>query len=80
MRKFFNNTINGAYFKAKAFLTEEKGAVDIVAIVILIAIAVVLAVIFRNNIVNLINNMFKSIGENTKDIATVDNNTVINAN
>ena len=45
----------------KNFLTDEEGAVDIVAVVVLIGIAVLLAVVFRNQIQDLLNNLFESI-------------------
>lgn len=44
------------------FLKKEKGAVDIVAIVILIAVAIGLAVIFRKQLVGLLEGWFGSIG------------------
>ena len=43
------------------FLTDEKGAVDLVTIVVLIAIAIVLAIAFRKQIVNLLGNIFRGI-------------------
>ena len=45
------------------FLYEEDGAVDIVAVVVLIGIAVVLAVIFRERIEELIRTLLNTIGE-----------------
>lgn len=47
-----------------SFLYDEEGAVDIVAVVVLIGIAVVLAVLFRNQIEGLLNNLFESINQN----------------
>lgn len=47
----------------KEFFRDEKGAVDIVAIVILIGIAVILAVVFKNSIKKLIENLLDTIGE-----------------
>lgn len=46
-----------------SFLHQERGAVDIVAIVILIAIAVVLAVFFKEQIAKLLQSMMKTIQE-----------------
>ncbi len=46
------------------FEKEEKGAVDIVAIVVMIGIAVLLAVLFRTQITNLLNNLFSTITSN----------------
>ena len=47
--------------KIHKFLYDEKGEVNIVAIVILIGIAVALAVIFRNQIMDLIRTILNSI-------------------
>lgn len=44
-----------------SFLTREKGAVDIVAIVILIAVAVVLALLFKDQIGGMLKDMLESI-------------------
>lgn len=43
------------------FLHEEKGAVDIVAIVVLIGIAVLLAIVFRDAVSNLIKSLLNTI-------------------
>lgn len=45
------------------FKNEEKGAVDIVAIVILIAVAIGLVAIFRNQLSTLLQRWFGSIGD-----------------
>lgn len=47
----------------KQFLKEERGAVDIVAIVVLIAIAVMLALFFRDQISSLLSTLFGNINE-----------------
>ena len=47
--------------RVKAFLDEEHGAVDIVAVVVLIGIAVALAVIFRHQIEDLLNSLLEQI-------------------
>ena len=47
--------------KAKSFLTNEKGAVDIVAIVVLIGIAVLLALVFKDNLERLLESLFGTI-------------------
>lgn len=44
-----------------SFLTREKGAVDIVAIVILIAVAVVLALLFKDQIGGMLKDMLESV-------------------
>ena len=57
----------GAMIHIKNFFTDEKGAVDLVAIVVLIGIAIALAVVFRTQIENILKELFKSIGENAKE-------------
>ena len=52
------------------FLEEERGAVDIVAIVVLIGIAVLLAVVFKNQVANLINKLFENIMKNAKNVTS----------
>lgn len=47
--------------KVNRFLRDEKGEVNIVATVVLIGIAVVLAVVFRNAIGGLINSLLNKI-------------------
>lgn len=49
--------------KVKRLFTDEKGAVDIVAIVVLIGIAVVLALLFKDQIADLIKRLFNQIPE-----------------
>ena len=49
------------------FKSEERGAVDIVAIVVLIGIAVLLAVIFKDSITDLLESLFGTITENATD-------------
>ena len=62
--------MNQLYFKARMafwkFTRDEEGAVDIVAIVVLIGIAVVVALVFKDAIINLIKNLFESM--NTPDV------------
>lgn len=55
----------GAMIHIKNFFTDEKGAVDLVAVVVLIGIALALAVIFRKRIGQVLENMFSSIDENS---------------
>lgn len=57
----------GAMIHIKNFFTDEKGAVDLVAIVVLIGIAIALAVLFRTQIEGILNGLFKDIGENAKE-------------
>lgn len=42
----------------QSFAKEEKGAVDIVAIVVLIGIAILLAAMFRDQVGDLLNTLF----------------------
>ena len=67
MLLFLDYIVVMAKIKAMQFLQEEDGDVNIVSIVVLIGIAVLLAVFFKNQIVNLLNNLFKTINnsENT---------------
>ena len=57
----------GAMIHIKNFFTDEKGAVDLVAIVVLIGIAIALAVLFRTQIEGILNGLFKDIGENATE-------------
>ena len=50
--------------KAKEFFTNEDGAVDIVAIVVLIGIAVLLALVFQEQVTNLLKSLFDTISGN----------------
>lgn len=63
-----------AYFKARLmaykFLHEENGEVNIVATVVLIGIAVILAVLFKNQVINLINSLFTKINTDATQAIT----------
>ena len=67
MNRELMNAIIALQCKVNAFVEKEKGAVDIVAIVVLMGIVVLVAIIFRNQLENLINNLFKTIGQNATD-------------
>lgn len=54
-RLFFNKLVK-----------DEEGAVDVVAIVLLIGVAVVLVVLFRDSIETLLETLLKSITTNAK--------------
>ena len=58
---------NMAKFKLKKLFTDEKGEVNIVAIVVLIGIAVLLALIFKDQIIALLERLFGTISENAND-------------
>ena len=64
MLMFMQQAAFMAKMRLRAFMTKENGEVNIIAMVILIAIAVLLAVLFRKQIGNLISNLFKSINDN----------------
>lgn len=50
-----------------SFLHQERGAVDIVAIVILIAVAVVLALLFKDGITDVVKNMIENISNKANE-------------
>lgn len=50
-----------------SFLHQERGAVDIVAIVILIAVAVVLALVFKDGITKVVKNMIENISNKANE-------------
>ncbi len=52
---------------ANKFFKEEDGAVDLIAIVVLIGIVVLLAIVFRKQIANLINSLLETITKNATD-------------
>lgn len=60
------NKLNLAAIRLKvfidSFLHEERGAVDIVAIVILCAVAIALAVVFRDQLKGIIQSLLSGIG------------------
>ena len=53
-----------AKLKLKAMFTDEKGEVNIVAIVVLIGIAVLLALVFKDQIESLLESLFGTIEDN----------------
>lgn len=53
-----------AQIKMREFFTDEKGDVNIVSIVVLIGIAVLLAVIFKDGITKLIEGLLGTITQN----------------
>ena len=54
-------------FGIKEFTTKENGDVNIVSIIVLIGIAVLLAVLFKDRIGALVNTMFDTINKSTND-------------
>ena len=65
------NYLDGMWFVAKKrfmdFLKAEEGEVNIVSIVVLIGIAIALALVFRGQIIRLLNNLFTTINNNATD-------------
>jgi hypothetical protein len=61
--------ICAAFAKARfeAFLAREDGEVNIVAIVVLIGIAILLAILFRNYITNLLNMLFGQVNNTARN-------------
>lgn len=59
-----NNLAMMTMAKLKGFLKDEEGDVNIVSIVVLIGIAVVLAIIFKDAIADLLDTLFGEIETN----------------
>lgn len=59
---------NIARLKVKDFFKDESGAVDIVAIVVLMGIVVIVALVFKTQLNDLIKHLFKTL-EGTADNA-----------
>ena len=68
MLEVFEALYIGAMIHLKQFFTDEKGAVDLVTIVVLIGIALALAVIFRTRIEGLLNTLFGNIEQNAQQV------------
>lgn len=58
---------NFAKFKIRQMFTDEKGEVNIVAIVVLIGIAVLLALVFKDQITSLLESLFGTITDKATD-------------
>lgn len=67
MFHFLDSMLLKAKAKLSNFVCEERGDVNIVSIVVLIGIAVVLAVIFRDAIEELLDTMLDTIKGNALD-------------
>lgn len=67
MKEKMNNLWIGTQLRMKKFwenlLTEEKGAAEIVAIILIIVVIIAVAVIFRERIIGLVNNIFGKADE-----------------
>ncbi len=71
---FLNNQKEKMKEKAREVFLDETGAVDIVAVVVLIGVAVVLAFLFRDKIAKLMNDLFDNISKNANDHINDDAN------
>ena len=61
---------NIARLKVKDFFKDESGAVDIVAIVVLMGIVVLVALVFKKQLTNLVTNLFATITGKATDAVT----------
>lgn len=55
---------------AERFSSEEKGAVEIVTIVVIIGIVIILAAVFRRQLVQLIETLLGKIGADAEAVIT----------
>ena len=67
MMDLINVTLIRAKNAFDSFMKEEKGAVDLVVIVVLIAIALVLAALFRKQIGELLDRLFDTMNQKAQD-------------
>ena len=61
LKKVKNMMISKAVKAAEVFTKEEKGASDIVAIIVVIAIILVVAAIFREQLTNAVTTVFENL-------------------
>lgn len=61
---------NYVWFKLKNFFESEKGAVDIIAIVVMIGIVVLVALVFKDRLGQLIKDLFTDIETQSKSAVT----------
>lgn len=54
---------------AEDFKKEERGASDIVAILLIILVVVAIAFVFKDQLGNLVNNVFDKVNENTDKLS-----------
>ncbi len=66
MMNIITGMILKAQLKAENFFKKENGEVNIIAIVILIGIAIMLALIFKDRISTLIGSLFDTIDTNAQ--------------
>lgn len=76
MEKLFNIEAKSLCGLAKAkaalrkFAAEEKGASDIVAILVIIVIIIAVAVIFKDRLIELVNSVFDTAGAGIEDLGS----------
>lgn len=63
-----NNLYLKAHIAMNDFLCDEEGDVNIVSMVVLIGIAVLLAVVFKDNIAKLVDGLFNTIEATTNNV------------
>ena len=67
MMDLINVTLIRAKNAFDSFMKEETGAVDLVVIVVLIAIALVLAALFRRQIGELLDKLFETMNQKAQE-------------
>ncbi len=69
MRKLNELMLKGKIkmLKVRESLSEERGDTNIVAIVLILAVVIALAIIFRTRITALVNNLFDSVDKQATD-------------
>ena len=70
MIKFIDKVVFGVRRRVDEFFHKENGEVHIVAIVVLIGIAVLLAIVFKDAIGGLLKSMFGTIEKGATDAVT----------
>ncbi len=68
MKKIINKPVLRINKMVSSFICEEKGEVNLVAILLIILVTIGLVIIFRTQITNLINNIFIKINQNINGI------------
>lgn len=68
MKKVINKSVVRINKAVSRFIYEEKGEVNLVAIILIILVTIGLVIIFRTQITNLINNIFTRINQNINGI------------
>lgn len=61
---------NYVWFKFKNFFKSEKGAIDIIAVVVMIGIVVLVAIVFREQLEKLVNDLFLTITKNSTKVVS----------